>query len=89
MSTSSSVGVMYDLRLASCFLCLWKINILQKFLTPYFQLPCSVPEMRGSCSGFAFDDTSGLVVVCAENYCIQMYSLFDDREVSQVSMLFC
>ncbi|XP_058196947.1 uncharacterized protein LOC131312935 isoform X1 [Rhododendron vialii] len=50
------------------------------------KLPCSVPEIKGSCSGFAFDYTSGLVAVCAENYCIQLYSLFDDREISQVQI---
>ncbi|KAG5515948.1 hypothetical protein RHGRI_036849 [Rhododendron griersonianum] len=80
------VDVLYLLHLASGFLCLWRINILRKFLTPYFQLPCSVPEIKGSCSGFAFDYTSGLVAVCAENYCIQLYSLFDDREISQVQI---
>ncbi|KAF7121402.1 hypothetical protein RHSIM_Rhsim13G0225800 [Rhododendron simsii] len=47
------------------------------------KLRCSVPEIKGSCSRFAFDYTSGLVAVCAENYCIQLYSLFDDREISQ------
>ncbi|XP_058199418.1 uncharacterized protein LOC131314646 isoform X2 [Rhododendron vialii] len=50
------------------------------------KLRCSVPEIKGSCSGFAFDYTSGLVAVCAENYCIQLYSLFDDREISQVQI---
>lgn len=55
------------------------------FLFMYFQLPAPVPEMfRGSCNDFVFDRTSGLVAVRTENYCIQFYSLFDDREISEV-----
>lgn len=51
----------------------------------YFQLPCPVPEMfRGACNDFVFDQTTGLVAVRTENYCIQFYSLFDDREISEV-----
>ncbi|PSR85460.1 WD repeat-containing protein [Actinidia chinensis var. chinensis] len=51
------------------------------------KLPCSVPEIcKNSFSGFVFDCAAGLVAVCAENYCIQFYSLFDDREISQVQI---
>ncbi|RXH71570.1 hypothetical protein DVH24_018925 [Malus domestica] len=35
---------------------------------------------------FAFDHTDGLVALCTENYRIQFYSLFDDREMSEVKM---
>ncbi|XP_052178617.1 uncharacterized protein LOC127792219 isoform X2 [Diospyros lotus] len=49
--------------------------------------PCPIPEVyEGSCSGFVFDSTAGLVAVRAENYCIQFYSLFDDREISEVQI---
>ncbi|KAF5948962.1 hypothetical protein HYC85_014919 [Camellia sinensis] len=51
------------------------------------KLPCSIPEIsKDSCRGFVFDYTAGLVAVCAENYCIQLYSLFDDREISEVQI---
>ncbi|XP_057983859.1 uncharacterized protein LOC131168447 [Malania oleifera] len=49
------------------------------------KLPCSVPEMyQGFRSGLAFDQDAGLVALRTENYCIQFYSLFDDRGVSEV-----
>lgn len=52
-----------------------------------FQLPSPVPEMfNGACNDFVFDQTSGLVAVRTENYCIQFYSLFNDREVSEVQV---
>lgn len=52
------------------------------------QLPSPVPEaFRGSCMDFAFDHSAGLVAVRTENYCIQLYSLFDDREISEVHKL--
>ncbi|KAK1433946.1 hypothetical protein QVD17_10864 [Tagetes erecta] len=51
------------------------------------KLPSPVPEtFRGSCNDFVFDRTSGLVAVRTENYCIQLYSLFDDREISEVQI---
>ncbi|KAI3806876.1 hypothetical protein L1987_22794 [Smallanthus sonchifolius] len=51
------------------------------------KLPSPVPEMfRGSCKDFVFDHTAGLVAVRTENYCIQFYSLFDDREISEVQV---
>ncbi|KAI3496693.1 hypothetical protein L1887_39064 [Cichorium endivia] len=51
------------------------------------KLPSSIPEMlKGSNSNFVFDHTTGLVAVPTENYCIQFYSLFDDREISQLQV---
>ncbi|KAK9278012.1 hypothetical protein L1049_027569 [Liquidambar formosana] len=51
------------------------------------KLPCSFPEVHeGLCSGFVFDHTAGLVALRTENYCIQLYSLFDDREISEVQV---
>ncbi|GKC86980.1 WD repeat-containing protein 75, partial [Tanacetum coccineum] len=51
------------------------------------KLPSPVPEaFRGACMDFAFDHTAGLVAVRTENYCIQFYSLFDDREISEVQV---
>ncbi|KAK9121704.1 hypothetical protein Syun_019321 [Stephania yunnanensis] len=38
---------------------------------------CSYPET------YTFDHSVGLVATCTENYCVQLYSLSDDREVSQ------
>ncbi|KAM3396488.1 WD repeat-containing protein 75 [Capsicum galapagoense] len=40
----------------------------------------------GSSEGIVFDSAAGLVAVCSENYCIQFYSLFNDREVSEVQV---
>ncbi|KAG6770070.1 hypothetical protein POTOM_025737 [Populus tomentosa] len=49
------------------------------------KLPCSFPEMcNGLQSGIAFDCNAGLVALRTENYCIQLYSLFDDRGISEV-----
>lgn len=60
-----------------------------KYFYVPFQLPFSSPEVYdGMCSKFAFDDTAGLVALRAENYRIQFYSLFDDREISEVK-IFC
>ncbi|XP_034215520.1 WD repeat-containing protein 75 isoform X2 [Prunus dulcis] len=51
------------------------------------KLPYSVPEIyEGICNRFAFDHTAGLVALRTENYRIQFYSLFDDREVSEVQV---
>lgn len=51
------------------------------------KLPCSVPENgKSSNSGFVFDGSSALVAVRAANYSIQFYSLFDDREISEVQV---
>ena len=52
-----------------------------------FQAPCSYPEMyKGLGNGIAFDQTAGLVALRTENYCIQFYSLFDDRGISEVKI---
>ncbi|CAN4102517.1 unnamed protein product [Withania somnifera] len=40
----------------------------------------------GSSEGTVFDSAMGLVAICSENYCIQFYSLFDDREVCEVQV---
>ncbi|KAL9399503.1 hypothetical protein Peur_008464 [Populus x canadensis] len=49
------------------------------------KLPCSFPEMcNGLQGGIAFDCNAGLVALRTENYCIQLYSLFDDRGISEV-----
>ncbi|KAK9108011.1 hypothetical protein Syun_024022 [Stephania yunnanensis] len=46
---------------------------------------CSYPETyKGLTSRVAFDHSAGLVATCTENYCVQLYSLSDDREVSQL-----
>ncbi|GMN52043.1 hypothetical protein TIFTF001_021191 [Ficus carica] len=51
------------------------------------QLPFSYPEINEDLSSkFAFDQSSGLVALRTENYCIQFYSLFDDREISEVQV---
>lgn len=51
------------------------------------KLRSPVPEMfRGSCKDFVFDHTAGLIAVRTENYCIQFYSLLDDREISEVQV---
>ncbi|KAK9117080.1 hypothetical protein Sjap_016027 [Stephania japonica] len=39
---------------------------------------------KGLTSRVVFDHSAGLVATCTENYCIQLYSLSDDREVSQL-----
>eukprot|EP00268_Persea_americana_P020064 TRINITY_DN20334_c0_g1_i3.p1 TRINITY_DN20334_c0_g1~~TRINITY_DN20334_c0_g1_i3.p1 ORF type:complete len:812 (+),score=149.30 TRINITY_DN20334_c0_g1_i3:277-2712(+) len=51
------------------------------------KLPWSFPEIyRDFQSGFAFDHSAALVALRSRNYCIQFYSLFDSREVSQVQV---
>nr|XP_043629244.1 WD repeat-containing protein 75 [Erigeron canadensis] len=51
------------------------------------KLPSPVPEMfKGACNDIVFDHTAGLIAVRTENYCIQFYSLFDDREISEVQV---
>ncbi|KAL9339352.1 hypothetical protein Peur_068367 [Populus x canadensis] len=51
------------------------------------KLPCSFPEMyNGLRSGIAFDSNEGLVALPTENYCIQLYSLLDDRGISEVQV---
>lgn len=51
------------------------------------KLPFSSPEVYEGISGkFAFDHTAGLVALRTENYRIQFYSLFDDREISEVQV---
>lgn len=41
---------------------------------------------EGLSNGIAFDQTAGLVALCTENYCIQFYSLYDDRGISEVQV---
>ncbi|KAL3508279.1 hypothetical protein ACH5RR_027680 [Cinchona calisaya] len=41
---------------------------------------------KGSYSGVAFNHSDGLAALCTENYCIQFYSLFNDREISEVQV---
>ncbi|XP_027172674.1 WD repeat-containing protein 75 isoform X1 [Coffea eugenioides] len=49
--------------------------------------PSSVLQFNeGSCSGVAFNHSDGLAAICTENYRIQFYSLFDDREISEVQV---
>ncbi|TYI79188.1 hypothetical protein E1A91_D05G005000v1 [Gossypium mustelinum] len=49
--------------------------------------PCFYPDIyEGLGNGIAFDQTAGIVAVRTENYCIQFYSLFDDRGVSEVQV---
>lgn len=49
--------------------------------------PCSALEFFDrSCNGLVFDYSNGLVAVCTDNYCVQLYSLFDDREISEVQV---
>jgi NET1-associated nuclear protein 1 (U3 small nucleolar RNA-associated protein 17) len=43
---------------------------------------------NGLRSGIAFDRNAGLVALPTENYCIQLYSLFDDRGISEVIIFF-
>ncbi|XP_050373389.1 uncharacterized protein LOC126791037 isoform X2 [Argentina anserina] len=51
------------------------------------KLPFSSPEVHeGMCRKFSFDDSAGLVALRTENYRIQFYSLFDDREISEVQV---
>ncbi|KAL4582790.1 hypothetical protein LXL04_007349 [Taraxacum kok-saghyz] len=52
------------------------------------KLPFSTPEIlkKSTSNDFVFDQTAGLVAIRTENYCIQFYSLFDDREISQVQV---
>ncbi|KAK1362452.1 WD repeat-containing protein 75 [Heracleum sosnowskyi] len=51
------------------------------------KLPRSVPEvLKDSCTGFAFNKTSGIAAIRTDNYCIQFYSLLDDREISEVQV---
>ncbi|XP_015899229.3 uncharacterized protein LOC107432272 [Ziziphus jujuba] len=49
--------------------------------------PCLFPEVNEApCSKFAFGHSAGLVALPTENYCIQLYSLFDDREISEIQV---
>lgn len=41
---------------------------------------------EGSGSGVVFNHAAGLIAVPTENYRVQFYSLFDDREISEVSI---
>ncbi|KAL5549203.1 hypothetical protein UlMin_004434 [Ulmus minor] len=51
------------------------------------KLPFSFPKIdEGLCRKFAFDHSAGLVALRTENYCIQFYSLFDDRRISEVQV---
>ncbi|XP_047328374.1 WD repeat-containing protein 75-like isoform X2 [Impatiens glandulifera] len=49
--------------------------------------PSFVSKAIGSSnSRFAFDTGAGLVALLTENYCIQLFSLLDDREISEVQV---
>ncbi|XP_047316571.1 WD repeat-containing protein 75-like [Impatiens glandulifera] len=49
--------------------------------------PSFVPKaIASSYSRFAFDTGAGLVALLTENYCIQLFSLLDDREISEVQV---
>ncbi|KAL5579038.1 hypothetical protein UlMin_011480 [Ulmus minor] len=51
------------------------------------KLPFSFPKIKeGLCRKFAFDHSAGLIALRTENYCIQFYSLFDDRIISEVQV---
>ncbi|KAJ4833117.1 hypothetical protein Tsubulata_006219 [Turnera subulata] len=51
------------------------------------KLPCTFPEeCKGLHAGVAFDHNNGLIALRAEDYCIQLYSLFDDRGISEVQV---
>ncbi|KAG6490808.1 hypothetical protein ZIOFF_052123 [Zingiber officinale] len=57
-------------------------------IKPPFSFPL---KHEGSCTQVAFEQTTGLVAVSTEDYCVQFYSLFDNHEVSekkQVLMIF-
>lgn len=42
---------------------------------------------EGAGSNVVFNSTAGLIAVPTDNYRVQLYSLFDDRETSEVSMI--
>ncbi|KAK2971977.1 hypothetical protein RJ640_004997 [Escallonia rubra] len=51
------------------------------------KLPGSVPELiKGPCSNLVFDYAAGLVAIPSESYCIQVFSLFDNREITEVQV---
>ncbi|KAI3985706.1 hypothetical protein MKX01_030620 [Papaver californicum] len=49
-------------------------------------LPSLLDVEKGSCNAMAFYYSTGLVALRTETYSIQFYSLFDDREISQVQV---
>ncbi|KAK1257118.1 hypothetical protein QJS04_geneDACA023666 [Acorus gramineus] len=52
------------------------------------KLPCLFPDIyEGLYFGFAFDRAAGLAALRTQSYCIQFFSLYDDREASQVQVL--
>ncbi|VVB15161.1 unnamed protein product [Arabis nemorensis] len=49
--------------------------------------PPSLPKMyEGLASTVAFDRSSGMVALCTENYCVQLYNLLNDRGMSEVQV---
>ncbi|KAL6567645.1 hypothetical protein OROGR_001313 [Orobanche gracilis] len=53
------------------------------------KLPSSHMEMyEGAGSNVVFNNTAGLIAVPTDNYCVQLYSLFDDREISECLLVF-
>ncbi|CAI9755136.1 unnamed protein product [Fraxinus pennsylvanica] len=51
------------------------------------KLPSSVSDIyEESGSGVVFDHTAGLVAIPTDNYSVQFYSLFNDREISEVQI---
>lgn len=80
------------------FNCLWPLyslvpfwihNSFHSYKVSYIvsQLPGLVPQIyKGSNGGLAFDCSAGLAAIRTDNYCVQLYSLLDDREISEVSI---
>lgn len=72
------------MTLVSCFpsnYCLLQLT----FFVVCVQLPFSCPEIDGlSSNGFAFDRSSGLIALHAEDYRVQFFSLFNNMELFQV-----
>ncbi|KAL9662756.1 hypothetical protein QQ045_027590 [Rhodiola kirilowii] len=50
------------------------------------KLPFASPVTKGSSGMLAFSRLAGILALRAENYCVQLYSLFDDRESSEVQV---
>ena len=77
----------YFLYSTAFYFCKHKAVDSQKRFYVAIQLPRAVPEvLEGSCNGLAFNQTSGVAAICTDNYCIQFYNLFDDREIAEVRL---
>lgn len=63
--------------------------LIRYVLARSVQLPFSFPRVYGELySGFAFDHAAGFVALRTEAFCVQLFSLFYDAEISQVSNIF-